>query len=188
MVLEVTAESGADAIVSFRIQVARPRDFLLRLQEEEDTMRVGLSSGLPARAQASAGGRAATRRRAGRLERAARSRRSRLVEFTLGGAPFQALNGGPMFSPTDAASIVVMTADQAETDRLWDALTADGGEDGRCGWLKDRFGVSWQIVPEAFPRLMASSDPLAGERVWQAVMAMKRLDIAAMEAAAAGGG
>ena len=70
------------------------------------------------------------------------------VEFTLAGTPYQALNGGPHFTLSDAVSISVSTRDQAETDRLWDALTADGGAESQCGWLKDRFGLSWQIVPK----------------------------------------
>ena len=70
------------------------------------------------------------------------------VDFTLAGAPYQVLNGGPMYPQTPAASISVLTKDQAETDALWSALLADGGKAGQCGWLTDRFGVSWQIVPE----------------------------------------
>lgn len=88
-----------------------------------------------------------------------------LVEFTLGGVPFQALNGGPKFQLSEAASIAVTTSDQEETDRLWDALVADGGEESRCGWLKDKFGLSWQIVPEALLRLLASADREAVARV-----------------------
>lgn len=106
-----------------------------------------------------------------------------LVEFTLAGAPYQALNGGPRYRLTEAASISVTTRDQEETDRLWEALTADGGSEGRCAWLKDRFGVSWQIVPEALPRLLGSGDRAAADRVWQAVLAMGRIDIAALETA-----
>lgn len=106
-----------------------------------------------------------------------------VVDFTLAGARYQALNGGkgPRFN--QAASIVVMTEDQAETDRLWAALTADGGAEQQCGWLKDRFGLSWQIIPQALPRLIAASDPAAAARVTEALMSMKKLDIAALEAA-----
>ncbi|WP_118138434.1 VOC family protein [Oceanicella sp. SM1341] len=111
-----------------------------------------------------------------------------LVSFTLAGTPYQALNGGPMFRHGEAASIAVTTPDQAETDRLWDALTADGGSLGRCGWLRDRFGLSWQIVPEALPRLLAAPGPGASARVREAMMAMGRIDIAALEAAAAAEG
>ena len=84
-----------------------------------------------------------------------------VVDFTLSGTPYQALNGGPEFKHSEAASISVSTHDQDETDRLWHALIADGGSESQCGWLKDRFGLSWQIVPEALPRLLASSDRVA---------------------------
>ena len=77
-----------------------------------------------------------------------------VVEFTLDGIPFQALNGGPQFKFTEAISISVSTPDQEETDRLWSGLISDGGAEGQCAWLKDRFGLSWQIVPEALPRLL----------------------------------
>ena len=106
-----------------------------------------------------------------------------MVVFRLGGAPFQALNGGPQYKHSEAASIAVSTRDQEETDRLWDRLTADGGSESRCGWLKDRFGVSWQIVPEALPRLLGSSDRAAADRVMQAMLRMRKIDIAALEAA-----
>ena len=106
-----------------------------------------------------------------------------LVEFTLAGAPFMLLNGGPTHPPTPAASICVTTADQAETDRLWDALTAQGGVSGRCGWLVDRFGVSWQIVPAALMRMLASNDKPAAGRAQMAMFAMGKIDIAALEAA-----
>jgi len=106
-----------------------------------------------------------------------------MVEFTLGGTPFQALNGGPHYKFTEAASISVSTDDQAETDRLWAALTADGGSEGRCAWLKDRFGVSWQIVPKTLSRLLASSDRAAAGRAMEAMLAMRKIDIAALEAA-----
>ncbi len=106
-----------------------------------------------------------------------------VVEFTLAGAPMMILNGGPQFNHSEAASISVLTRDQAETDRLWDALTADGGAEGMCGWLKDRFGVSWQIVPEALPRLLAADDRAAAGRAMAAMMDMKKIDIAALQAA-----
>lgn len=109
-----------------------------------------------------------------------------MVEFNLGQTPYLALNGGPQFQHSEAASIVVSTQDQEETDRLWDALIADGGSESMCGWLKDRFGVSWQIVPEAVPRCLASSDRGAAERAMQALMGMRKIDIAALEAAYAG--
>jgi predicted 3-demethylubiquinone-9 3-methyltransferase (glyoxalase superfamily) len=106
-----------------------------------------------------------------------------MVTFTLDGVPFQALNGGPQFKPTEAASIVVTTKDQEETDFLWGALTADGGEEGQCAWLKDRFGVSWQIVPHILPKLLGSPDRQAAERAMQAMLQMKKIDIAALESA-----
>jgi predicted 3-demethylubiquinone-9 3-methyltransferase (glyoxalase superfamily) len=109
-----------------------------------------------------------------------------IVEFTLGGAPFQILDAGPAHPPTEAASIAVSTPDQAETDRLWHALTADGGTESQCGWLKDRFGVSWQIVPDALPRLMAQPDRAAAGRVMQALLGMRKIDVATLEAAARG--
>lgn len=109
-----------------------------------------------------------------------------IVELELNGAPYQLLNGGPMYPQTPAASIAVRTADQAETDRLWDALTADGGRESRCGWLVDRFGVSWQIVPEALPRMLGAADRAAAERAQAAMLTMNRIDIAALEAAFAG--
>jgi predicted 3-demethylubiquinone-9 3-methyltransferase (glyoxalase superfamily) len=105
-----------------------------------------------------------------------------VVSFTLDGAPFQILNGGPRYRLTPAASIVVITPDQAETDRLWSALT-EGGEPSRCGWLVDRYGVSWQIVPEALARLIGSSDQEAAGRAVQAMLQMGKIDIATLEAA-----
>ena len=106
-----------------------------------------------------------------------------IVFFTLAGAPYQALNGGPHYALTPAASIAVTTKDQEETDRLWAALVAEGGAEGHCGWLTDRFGLSWQIVPEALPRLLASPDRAAAERVQQAMLQMSKIDIAALEMA-----
>jgi predicted 3-demethylubiquinone-9 3-methyltransferase (glyoxalase superfamily) len=109
-----------------------------------------------------------------------------MTTFVLDGVPFQALNGGPQFKPTEAASICVRTTDQAETDRLWAALTADGGCEGRCAWLKDRFGVSWQIVPAVLPQLLGSSDRDAAGRALQAMLRMKKIEIALLESAYAG--
>jgi len=106
-----------------------------------------------------------------------------MVMFTLDGVPFQALNGGSRYKPTEAASITVTTLDQAETDRLWNALTSDGGQEGQCAWLKDRFGVSWQIIPQILPTLLSSSDRLAADRALQAMLKMKKINIAALEAA-----
>ncbi len=104
------------------------------------------------------------------------------VEFTLAGTPYQAINGGPYFQLSEAVSISVSTEDQSETDRLWQALTADGGAESQCGWCKDRFGLSWQIVPKRAVELF--SGPQAS-KVWPVLMGMQKIDIAALEAAAA---
>lgn len=106
-----------------------------------------------------------------------------IVEFTLAGAPYQILNGGPHFTQSEAASIVVVTEDQQETDHLWKALTANGGEESQCGWLKDRFGVSWQIVPRHFLTLAQDPDREAAGRMQQRMMSMRKLDIHALERA-----
>lgn len=109
-----------------------------------------------------------------------------LVEFTLAGAPLQALNGGPHYRLDEAASLSVATEDQAETDRLWHALLAGGGTESQCGWLTDRFGLSWQLVPRALMEYLASPDPELVGRVMQAMLGMRRIDIAALDAAARG--
>lgn len=106
-----------------------------------------------------------------------------VVEFRLAGVRFIGLNGGPMFKFTEAISLSVDCHSQAEIDRLWAALTADGGAPSQCGWLKDRYGLSWQIVPAVLPKLLA--DPAKAGRVMGALMGMVKLDIAALEAAAA---
>lgn len=106
-----------------------------------------------------------------------------VIEFTLAGAPMMTLNGGPMFKQTEAASISVLTEDQEETDRLWSTLTADGGAESMCGWLKDRYGVSWQIVPKRLVELINHRDVEAAGRTRDAMMQMKKIDIAALEAA-----
>ena len=110
-----------------------------------------------------------------------------VVEYSLHGAPMMHLTAGPHYKLNPAASISVLTKDQEETDRLWAALLDGGGAEGRCGWLVDRFGVSWQIVPEALPRLLGQPDRLAAGRAQAAMMKMQKIGIAAMEAAAAGG-
>ena len=106
------------------------------------------------------------------------------VEFELDGAPFTGLNGGPMFKHSEAISFQIMVEDQAEYDHYWDGLIAGGGQESQCGWLKDRFGVSWQVTPKRMGEWM--SQPGAGARVMAAFMPMKRLDIATLEKAAAG--
>ena len=109
--------------------------------------------------------------------------RALLVEFELDGVGFQALNGGPHYQLTEACSLSVACDTQAEIDRLWDALLAGGGEESRCGWLKDRFGLSWQIVPRALGAMMTDPDPARVARVVAAFMPMKKLELRALEAA-----
>ena len=109
-----------------------------------------------------------------------------VVDFTLGGTPYQVLNGGPGFMHSEAASISVMTADQAETDRLWAALAADGGREVQCGWVKDRYGLSWQIVPEVLAGALSNPDRAAAKRAMEAMMTMVKIDVARIEAALAG--
>jgi predicted 3-demethylubiquinone-9 3-methyltransferase (glyoxalase superfamily) len=109
-----------------------------------------------------------------------------VVNFTLGGQAFQALNGGTRVDYRTAASISVECADQREVDRLWSALTADGGAEIQCGWLRDRWGVPWQIVPTALPRLLAHEDRAVAARVFAAMSGMVKLDVAALERAARG--
>lgn len=108
------------------------------------------------------------------------------VAYELAGNPFIAINGGPMFTFSEAVSFLVPCANQQEVDHYWDALTADGGAPSQCGWLKDRFGVSWQIVPDGLDELMASTDPDARSRAMQAMLKMSKLDIAELRRAAAG--
>ena len=108
------------------------------------------------------------------------------VEFELAGQKFVGLNGGPAhYGFTEAVSFVVNCETQEEVDKFWDALT-DGGEEGPCGWLKDRFGLSWQITPTALPRLLTDPDREKANRAMNAMMGMKKLDIAELERAAAG--
>jgi predicted 3-demethylubiquinone-9 3-methyltransferase (glyoxalase superfamily) len=104
------------------------------------------------------------------------------IQFELEGQQFTALNGGPLYKFTEAVSFVVSCETQAEVDDLWRRLSA-GGEEGPCGWLKDPFGLSWQIVPSALPRLLAGKDPVRVKRVMEAMLKMKKLDIAALEKA-----
>jgi predicted 3-demethylubiquinone-9 3-methyltransferase (glyoxalase superfamily) len=107
-----------------------------------------------------------------------------VVAFELNGQEFVALNGGPMFKFSEAISFVVNCDDQKEIDHYWDKLTANGGKPGQCGWLKDKYGLSWQIVPKKIGELV--SDPAKGKRVMAEVMKMTKLDLATMEKAAAG--
>ncbi|BAK68282.1 conserved hypothetical protein [Sphingobium sp. SYK-6] len=109
-----------------------------------------------------------------------------LVTFTLKGRPFAALNGGPQFPQTEAVSFVIPVEDQAELDRLWDALIADGGAESMCGWCKDRFGVSWQVVPRRLLEMQIQGTAEQNARMGNALMTMRKLDIAALEAAFAG--
>jgi predicted 3-demethylubiquinone-9 3-methyltransferase (glyoxalase superfamily) len=105
------------------------------------------------------------------------------VKFSLAGQDFLALNGGRRFEYTHAISFMIDCADQAEIDRLWDALCAGGGHPERCGWLKDRFGVSWQIVPSALPKYLGGADREGAKRALQAMLGMTKLDIAALKLA-----
>ncbi|MYW56954.1 MULTISPECIES: VOC family protein [unclassified Streptomyces] len=108
------------------------------------------------------------------------------VTFQLAGQEFVAINGGPEFTFTEAISLSVDCETQEEVDRYWQALTADGGEEVQCGWLKDKYGLSWQIVPRALVELLASSDREAATRATRAMLEMKKLDIQALRDAAAG--
>jgi len=98
-----------------------------------------------------------------------------VVNFELNGKPFTGLNGGPQFEFNEAVSFVIPCDGQEEVDHYWNQLTADGGEEGKCGWLKDKFGLSWQVVPAILGELL--SDPEKGQRVVQAFMQMKKFDI-----------
>ncbi|MGY1663124.1 VOC family protein [Geodermatophilus sp. SYSU D00705] len=106
------------------------------------------------------------------------------VDFTLDGQEYTALNGGPQFPFTEAISFQIMCADQDEVDHYWDRLIADGGEESQCGWLKDRFGVSWQVVPVEMLSLLNDPDPGRAQRATQAMLQMRRLDIAEIRRAA----
>jgi predicted 3-demethylubiquinone-9 3-methyltransferase (glyoxalase superfamily) len=108
------------------------------------------------------------------------------VDFTVFGQSFMGLNGGPDFQFNEAISFVIDCADQAEVDRYWDALVEGGGEHGPCGWLKDRFGVSWQVVPRRLQELTEGSDPAGAQRAMEAMLQMGKIDIAELEAAYAG--
>jgi predicted 3-demethylubiquinone-9 3-methyltransferase (glyoxalase superfamily) len=108
------------------------------------------------------------------------------VEFTVLGRPFVGLNGGPNFKPNESVSFMVLTENQEETDRYWDAITKKGGEESACGWCKDKWGFSWQITPRVLLEATTSSDKAAAQRAFQAMMTMRKIDIAKIEAAVAG--
>jgi len=108
------------------------------------------------------------------------------VEFTVMGIPCLGLNGGPVFKQSEAFSFQVATEDQAETDRYWNAIVGNGGEESQCGWCKDKWGVSWQITPVVLTRAYTSSDRAAAKRAFDAMMTMKKIDVSVIEAAVRG--
>ena len=108
------------------------------------------------------------------------------VEFTVAGIPCLGLNGGPHFKHTEAFSFQIATDDQAETDRLWNAIVKNGGQESMCGWCKDKWGLSWQITPRALTDGIADPDPAVSKRVFEAMMEMKKIDVAAIEKARRG--
>jgi predicted 3-demethylubiquinone-9 3-methyltransferase (glyoxalase superfamily) len=108
------------------------------------------------------------------------------VAFELNGQRLMGLNGGPMYQFTEAVSLFVGCETQAEIDDLWAKLTADGGSPGRCGWLKDKYGLSWQVIPNALPALLGDPNPAAAGRVVQAMLQMNKIDLAALQRAQKG--
>jgi predicted 3-demethylubiquinone-9 3-methyltransferase (glyoxalase superfamily) len=108
------------------------------------------------------------------------------VYFTVCGIPCIGLNGGPAFKHNEAFSFQIATDDQAETDRLWNAIVGNGGQESACGWCKDKWGLSWQITPRVLIDVMSDPDPAVAKRVFEAMMTMKKIDIAAIEAARRG--
>ena len=108
------------------------------------------------------------------------------VEFTVLGQSFVGLNGGPNFKPNEAVSFMVVTEDQAETDRYWNAITGNGGEESACGWCRDKWGFSWQITPRVLLEANTSPDKAAAKRAFEAMMTMKKIDVAKIEAALKG--
>lgn len=108
------------------------------------------------------------------------------VEFTVLGVPCLGLNGGPAFKQSEAFSFQVATQDQAETDRYWNAIVGNGGQESDCGWCKDKWGVSWQITPVALTKAYTGSDRAAAKRAFDAMMTMRKIDVAAIEAAVRG--
>jgi predicted 3-demethylubiquinone-9 3-methyltransferase (glyoxalase superfamily) len=109
-----------------------------------------------------------------------------MVEFTVMGIPCVGLNGGPAFRQTEAFSFQVATDDQPETDRLWNAIVGNGGQESACGWCKDKWGLSWQITPRALMAAIADPDRAAAKRAFEAMMQMGKIDIATIEAARCG--
>lgn len=109
-----------------------------------------------------------------------------VVEFTVVGIPCIGLNGGPQFKHSEAFSFQIATDDQAETDRLWNAIVGNGGTESECGWCKDRWGLSWQITPRVLTETMAGSDRAAAKRVFDAMTTMRKIDVATIEAARRG--
>jgi predicted 3-demethylubiquinone-9 3-methyltransferase (glyoxalase superfamily) len=108
------------------------------------------------------------------------------VNFTVLGIPCMGLNGGPMFKQSEAFSFQIATKDQEETDRYWNAIVGNGGQESACGWCKDKWGLSWQITPVVLSEGVTDPDPAAAKRVFDAMMTMKKIDIAAIEAARRG--
>jgi predicted 3-demethylubiquinone-9 3-methyltransferase (glyoxalase superfamily) len=108
------------------------------------------------------------------------------VNFTLGGRSFTGLNGGPDFKFTEAISLSIDCDDQAEVDRLWETLIENGGEPSVCGWLKDRYGLSWQVIPKQLPEMLSSPDRAAAKRAMEAMLKMTKIEVAELERAFAG--
>ncbi|MCS4235679.1 VOC family protein [Stenotrophomonas rhizophila] len=108
------------------------------------------------------------------------------VDFTVVGIPCIGLNGGPAFKHSEAFSFQIATEDQAETDRLWNAIVGNGGEESACGWCRDKWGLSWQITPRVLTEAVTSKDPAVAKRAFEAMMTMRKIDVAAIEAAVRG--
>ncbi|MGA6149351.1 MULTISPECIES: VOC family protein [Stenotrophomonas] len=108
------------------------------------------------------------------------------VDFTVAGIPCIGLNGGPAFRHSEAFSFQIATDDQAETDRLWEAIVGNGGEESACGWCRDKWGLSWQITPRVLSEAVTSKDPAVARRAFEAMMTMRRIDVARIEAAVRG--
>jgi predicted 3-demethylubiquinone-9 3-methyltransferase (glyoxalase superfamily) len=109
-----------------------------------------------------------------------------VVDFTLAGQKYAGLNGGPLFTPNESVSFQIVTEDQEETDRLWNAIVGNGGQESQCGWCKDKWGFSWQITPRILLDLLVDSDAERSKRGFEAMMKMRKIDIATIEAAADG--